>query len=159
MDVNYEFRNTRIKHTFLLFCIICFRTLFSTILSLVILTKPKSMIFTFIIETWDIIHSKIIDNKQLVLNLSVLSFLVILFLCTVLCILNAKRGIKKIGLFTLTLIYALNPLLLRYMTLLLVGNSFAENTEMSIVCFLGIFGTFLCEFLFWLISFNPHTKN
>ena len=127
MDINYEFRSTRIKHIFLLFCILSFRTLFSTILSLVILTKPKSMIFTFIVETWDIINSKLIDNNHLVLNLSILSFMVILYLCTVLCILNVKRSIKKIGLFTLTLIYALNPLLLRYMALLSVENNFTQS--------------------------------
>lgn len=42
VDINYEFRNMRIKHGFLLFCIFSFRTLFNTILSLVILTKPES---------------------------------------------------------------------------------------------------------------------
>lgn len=127
MEINYEFRNTRIKHIFLLFCILSFRTLFSTILSLVILTKPKTMFFTFIIEIWDILHSKLIDNNQLLLNLSILSFLVILHFCTILCLLSARKGIKKMGLFTLTVIYALNPLLVRYMVLLSVGNNFSKN--------------------------------
>lgn len=93
------------------------------------------------------------------MNIYIFAVLTLVYVCTVIFIFNGLRKVKQIGLYGLILIYTFNPLFVRYLSILLAGNNFTKKKELTIFYVFCCFGCFVFEFLFWLISFNSHSKN